>query len=465
MNTNSTTELLPQSLTRVPAPPYVRAWATALPHIVRDTLGFLKSTRARVGDLYTLDLGLVKAVVLNHPHHAQRVLIDRAVNYTKGGPLWASIRTLLGNGLPVSEGDFWKQQRRMMQPHFHRTRLAALTELMVEAIQEGLTPWHALATSGEAFNVETMTSPITMKVIVKTMFGTGLSSDETAHVNRLFPFIVDYLFQGILTQSFPAWMPVPGRRAYQRALKEMDEIVLGLVERRRQASDESPDLLTTLIQMIDPEGGQQMSNQQLRDEAVSLFLAGYETTSTALSWGLYELTRHPDVVARLQAEVDAQLGGRVPTFADLRNLTYTRQVLQEILRLYPPAWWNSRTAVEADEIDGFRIPAGAQVVPMTYMIHRHPDFWPEPDTFDPERFTPEASARRHHCAWIPFGVGQRQCIGKEFAMMEGQLILAQVMQRYDIRAMSSRPAIPKATTVLKSRDGIWLRLSHRSKVA
>lgn len=472
LNPNSQTPALPLPVNQATVSPVqtrklplVRAY-TGL-QLVRDPLQFLKAQRAQKGDIYTLDLGLLKLVMLHHPDQVQRVLIDKAPNYSKAGPMWDSIRTLLGNGLPVSEGSFWKQQRRMMQPHFHRAKLAALTDLMVSAIDDSLQEWDRLAEKQTPFNVEGSTAAITMQVIVRTMFGTGLSAEQTAKVNHLFPYMVDFLFKGLLTQSLPSWLPIPGKRQYRNAIAELDKIVLALVEQKRQEvaqnpDNASPDLLSTLIQMMDPEEGHKMSDQQLRDEAVSLFLAGYETTSTALSWGLYELTRRPDVVAKLQAEVDQQLQGRKPTFADLRGLPYTKMVLQELMRLYPPVWWMSRTAVQADEIDGFQVKAGSEVVPLTYLVHRHPDFWPDPERFDPERFTPEACAQRHHCAWIPFGMGQRQCIGKEFAMMEGQLILAQLLQRFDVSAVSSRPAIPKATTVLKSRNGIWLKLSKRT---
>lgn len=447
----------------LPMPPKVRGLPLggALLQLAQDPFKFFQEARVTYGDIYTLDLGMVQVVMLNHPQHAQHTLIDHAANYTKGGAMWDSIRTLLGNGLPVSEGNFWRRQRRMIQPNFHRTKLAALTDLMVEAIDEGLADWDAKAT-GQPINIEMACSPITMKVITRTMFGTGLDEHEAQVVSEQFPFVLDYIFKGLITQALPRWLPVPGRRKYQQALADIDQVVLQVIARRRQEKSEATDLVTTLLQMVDDETGEGMTNQQLRDEAVSMFLAGYETTATAMSWGLELLTHHPEVLQKLRTEIDTQLGNRTPIFDDLPNLPYTRMVVMELLRLFPPAWWLTRTAVDDDVIDGYHIPAGTMVGDLFYMMHRHPDFWPEPERFDPERFSPAQSAHRHHCAWIPFGAGQRQCIGKDFALMEGQLLLARVLQRYDLAMVPGRAARPKATTVLKSQSGIWLSLKQRA---
>ncbi|HEX2623525.1 MAG TPA: cytochrome P450, partial [Phototrophicaceae bacterium] len=208
---------------------------------------------------------------------------------------------------------------------------------------------------------------------------------------------------------------------------------------------------------------EQMTDQQLRDEAVTLFLAGYETTSVAMAWSFHYLTQQAEFAARLHAETDAVLGDRDPVFMDVPQLAYARMVMQEALRLYSPTYWVSRTAEEDDVIDGYRIRKGQMVAIMSHMIHRHPDFWQHPEAFDPERFTPENSAGRHQLAWIPFGAGQRQCIGRDFALMEGQLILTKIAQRYNVHAIPGKVAAPHVSTTLRTKDGVWVTISKRDK--
>jgi cytochrome P450 len=211
----------------------------------------------------------------------------------------------------------------------------------------------------------------------------------------------------------------------------------------------------------DEETGKQKTDAQLRDEAVALFVAGYETTAAGMAWACHFLAQQPETARRLQAEVDGVLGSRQPGFADLQQLTYTRGVLQEALRMYPPSYWIPRTAAEDDELDGYRIPAGTQVAVLTYVLHHHPEIWESPQRFDPDRFTPERSAGRHKHAWIPFGAGQRQCIGKEFSLMEGQLILARVAQRFQPSAIPGREPQMQLSGSLHTRNGVWVRLTER----
>jgi cytochrome P450 len=213
--------------------------------------------------------------------------------------------------------------------------------------------------------------------------------------------------------------------------------------------------------MVDEESGERMSNSELRDEAVSLFLAGYETTSVAMSWALHFMTQQPEIRERLQQEVETVLGERTPTMMDLRKLTYARNIMQESMRLYPPAYWIPRTAIEDDVIDGYRIPAGKMVAVMSQTIHRHPEQWENPHAFDPDRFLPERSEGRHKLAWIPFGAGQRLCVGREFAMMEGPFILARMMQRYRPVAVPDRVAQMHIGITIRTRDGVWVGLEKR----
>jgi cytochrome P450 len=428
----------------------------SLPALVRGSLDFLLAARARYGDIYALDLGLAKVVMLNHPRHAEHVLVTNSRNYQRSGATYDGARAFLGNGLATSEGEFWLRQRRMMQPHFHRKRLAALTDLMVATIDAELATWQPASQAGDAFNVHPAFNRITMNVIVRALFGTALSHREVDELSAEMAFAVDKILPNAIVSGLPNWLPIPGRQRMTQARQTIDTALYDVIGRVRQGGADAT-LMAMMLDMVDAETGAQMTDLQLRDEAITLVFAGYETTSLTLSWACDLLTRHPDVLAKLQAEVDTVLGGRAPTFADLPSLTYTSMVIQETMRLRPPAWFLSRAAAAADEIDGYAIPAGSVIGLSFYAIHRHPDFWEDQERFDPERFRPERVAGRHKFAWLAFGAGQHQCIGRDFALMEAQLLLAMLLQRYRITA-AGHIATPKLTATLQPKDGVWVNL-------
>ncbi|MEZ4713718.1 MAG: cytochrome P450 [Caldilineaceae bacterium] len=432
-----------------------------LPQLLMDPFGYIVRSWEQFGDIYALNLGFIKILMLNHPRHAQYVMRDNAENYYKGGPIWDSLRGFVGNGLVTSDGAFWLRQRRLMQPQFHRQRLAGLTELMVEAIDEALQLWLPAAGSGKPFELNTNFNQLTLRVIAKTLFGTALSAAELDEMSSLMAYTLGYLLTDASTQALPAWLPIPGRRRYRQAIARCNEMIYQIIHDSRQGIGPENHLLAMLLNLVDEETGEAMDDRQLRDELATLFLAGYETTSIALTWAMHQLMQHPDVLAKVQAEADSVLGDRLPTFADLPNLNYTRMVIQETMRVNPPVFWLPRVAREADEIDGYAVPAGTHVISFTYAYHRHPEFWPNPDQFDPERFTPENAAGRHHFAWIPFGAGQRQCIGRDFAMMEAQLALAIVAQRFQMRPADKKAVQPMLASTLRPRGGLHVYLESR----
>jgi cytochrome P450 len=448
--------LAPRRMPRTSGLPLVGS----LPEIIIKSFDFLLEARETYGDLYRLNLGLTDVVVLNHPRQMQHVLVDHVANYRKGGPLWDAIRVLLGNGLVVSEGDFWLRQRRMLQPQFHRQRLAELTGLMVEAIDGALNSW-TLPALGGTFNLAPAFNHLTMKVITRTLFGTGLSEPEMDEVSAALNYVVDYVLKAVVLNSLPAWLPAPGRRQYAAAIAQIDRSVYQIIAASRARRGPEHPLLAMLLDAVDAETGESMTDRQLRDEVTTLFLAGYETTSLTLSWALDFLVHRPAMFQRLEAEVQAVLGERRPTFADLPQLEYTRRVLHETLRMRPSAWQVMRTAVADDEIDGYPIPAGTNVLPLIYACHYHPEEWPHPQAFDPERFAPEAAAARHKLAWMPFGAGQRMCIGRDFALMEGQLALAMAVQRFRFAPAGDQPAAPQLAATLRPKDGVKVQLTPR----
>jgi cytochrome P450 len=429
---------------------------------MRQPFDYLLAARQRHGDIYTLDLGLLRWVILCHPRHAEYVLRENSQNYRKSGNLWDMVRTLLGNGLVVSEGDFWLRQRRMIQPHFHRKQLAGLTDAMIVATAEGLEAWEWAAAERQPLDVVPAFSAITMRVIARALFGQGLAQADLDRVGEVMAFVMDYLLTGTLTHALPRWLPLPGARRYQAALEEFDALIGKIIAHERSAATPSDSLLAMLVHMIDEESGQTMTDAQLSDEVKTFFLAGYETTSLTLSWAIDLLTRHPQVMQRLRAEIDGVLAGRAPTFADLPALSYTRMVIQEVMRLRPASWWLPRVATADDTIDGYTIPSGTTVVSLTYAIHHHPEIWPDPERFDPERFTEEQIARRHKLAWVPFGAGQRQCIGRDFSIMEAQIILAMIVQRYKVAAVPGPALAPKLSSTLKPSRGVLVQLARRA---
>lgn len=434
--------------------------------LMRQPIIFLHEARRLYGDIYTLRLGPFQPIILNHPDHVQHVFRDNVRNYRKGGKLWDIVRDLLGNGLAVSEGDYWLRQRRMLQPHFHRQRLAALTTLMTEAIDEGLSGW--AAHNGASFELEKAFSAVTLKVICKTMFGSGLGQAEIDQVADAMPIIGRYVISGMVTRSLPRWLPLRSGERFHQACQAIDTVLYDVIARGRQTLAQGcydDNLLALLLNTVDDESGEQMTDQQVHDEAITIFMAGYDTTAIGLTWTLHLLLQHPDVLTRLQSEIDQVLAGRTPTFADLPQLPYARMVFQEALRLYPPVAWLPRTAIDADVIDGYPIPAGATVVLPIYVIQQHPTFWPDADAFRPERFAATEPALStgspHPYAWLPFGAGPRICMGRDFALMEGQLVLAMALQRYRFTPVADRPVTPRLTMAMAPKDGVWVQATRR----
>ncbi|MEM7110793.1 MAG: cytochrome P450 [Chloroflexota bacterium] len=432
-----------------------------LPQLIRDPFRFIMEARETYGDIYTLDLGITKVVVLNNPRHGRYILRDNAANYYKGGGLWEASRKLVGNGLIVSEGDLWLRQRRLMQPQFHRRHIAKLSTLMVESIDGVYRTWEDLDTA-VSFNITNGFNHVTMSVILHALFGTALTEAEMNEAGEEITVCLDYLIQGTLTYRFPNWVPVPGKAKFEKARASFDQKVYRVIEQCRQGKGQENHLLAMLLNLVDSETGEGMTTEELRNEVATLFIAGYETTSIALSWTVHYLLKHPDVLRKLQAEVDAVLGDRLPTMDDIAALPYTKMVFQETLRIRPPSYWVPRTATEEDVIDGYTIPAGSNVVSLTYAYHHHPEFWEEAERFDPERFAPEQGGEKHMSAWLPFGLGQRLCIGRDFVMIEGQLALAMLIQRFDFEAKAEQATVPQLATTLRPKNGIEVYLKKRT---
>jgi len=433
-----------------------------LPLLAWKRLDHLLELHKRHGDIFTLDVGFTTMVCLSHPALAQHVLRDQVKIYGKGNALWDAIRGLIGNGLPASEGTFWMRQRRMMQPHFHRESLVAMADLMVEAIDEELARWEVFADSGKPLDLFVEMTRITMRVIVKTVFGSELEQTQADVIAHEMRYALDFMLFNMTTMKIPKWVPIPGRKRFKEAVEKIDAIVFDVIEKRKNIPDRRGGaLIDMLISAVDADTNERMTHQELRDEAISLFLAGYETTSSALGFAFRELNRQPKLLRDVVDEIDAVVGRGRPTFADARKLVLCLGVVQEALRLSGPVYWLPRTALEDDVIAGHSIKKGQEVMILTHVIHRHPEYWPDPERFDPARFSPEAAQGRHPLAWMPFGAGQRLCIGKEFALMEGQFILARILAKYDIRPVYQSSATAEVGTTLRPAGGVMARVTRR----
>lgn len=385
------------------------------------------------GDIVYMRLGPLDAYVLTHPDHVYHVMVKNQKNYIKGVG-YNSFRLLVGQGLVTSDGDLWRQQRRLMQPSFTPKAITQFADMMVELTQRLLDRWQPLAVRGEPFVMDEEMTRLTMSIIGRAMFNLDLG-EELTEIGAAFQRAFSFVPQRSQNPFIPLNFPLPAHRQFQRDLELIERFIAQrIAEGRRNPTNDT--LLGILLRAQDEETGQGMSDAQLRDEVVTLFFAGFETTARSLTWGWYLLSQHPAVVAKLEEEVDHVLGGRAPTIEDLHQLHYTRMVVDETLRLYPPTALLARQTVAEDEIGGYPLPAGAMVIPVPYAVHRHPDFWPDAERFDPERFLPEADAVRPKSAYIPFAAGPRVCLGNNFALLEMVYAFAMAAARYRVENLT-----------------------------
>jgi cytochrome P450 len=394
---------------------------------------------------------------VSNPAHIQQVLQTNFANYGRGRD-YKILKSSLGEGLLTSEGALWQRQRKMTQPAFHSQKVASFARIMEEHTQAILQRWEKFAATGEPFDVVPELMHLTLNIASQALFSTNLESEtqiirETLSVGR--DYAVNRAWSVV---RLPQNLPTARNREYRRALGNFHRIIDGIIANRRQAHAPVNDLLTMFMDARD-EDGQPMSDHQLRDEMATLITAGHETTTLALSWVCYMVAQHPDVAERLLAELQF-LNGNAPSYEDLFRLKFTRMVIDETMRLYPPVWVLSRTAANDDEIGGFRIPAGSEMLIFPYITHRHPKWWQSPDTFSPDRFAPENSAARIKFAYLPFGAGPRTCVGLNFAMTEIQIVLALLLQRFRLRLADNHPVVrPNPSVTLRPAPGVYLRLS------
>lgn len=448
--------------TRTLAPgPEGHRFLGSLPAVRRDPIGLFLNSAQTYGDIVRLRFGNRTGHLLRHPDDVKHVLQDNFRNYGKQTRGFDALRELLGQGLLTAEGDFWLKQRRTAQPAFHHQQIATFADTMAKATGDMLDAWDRSPDASAPLDVAEAMMNLTMRIVGLTLLSRDVSGDA-AEVGQALNTILHMTMSHITRiVDVPREWPTRRNRQFNSAKATLDRVVLGIIADRRTATNAPKDLLTMLMMAKDPETGEGMSDAQLRDEVMTIFLAGHETTANALTWTWYLLSKHPVVARQMEEEIDRVLAGRAPTLADLGQLTYTRQVLEESMRLYPPAWIVARSATGEDEIGGYRIPTGSIVFTSPFVTHRHPEFWDNPEGFDPDRFLPDKVAARPKFAYFPFGGGPRLCIGREFALMEAHLIIAQVAQRYRLHLVPGHVVDPEPMVTLRPRYGMVMTRHRR----
>jgi len=432
--------------------------AQMLPRLLPfDPLAFGLDIAREYGDIVYYHVGPLHVYQLTHPDLARQVLVEQPEKFHKAQLIKRAFRPFAGEGLLTSDGALWRQQRRLMQPAFHHAQLtmygAAMVEhavRMVEAVEDG-----------KVLEINEAMARLTLGIVVKCLFGADFMR-EAEKVSRLMVEVLDAANRRLNSVLLvPSWVPTWRNLREKRALATLDGMIQALITARRTSDRKPDDLLSVLLAAVDEDSGAGMSDRQLRDEMMTLFLAGHETTAAALTWTWYLLSQHPEVEAKLVGELEQVLGGRAPTVADLPKMPYTEMVVREAMRLYPPAPGVAREPIEDVKIGGYDVPKGSLISVNIYALHRDPRFFEDPERFDPDRFSSAWDERIPRYAYFPFGGGPRVCIGNGFAMMEARLILATLAQRCQLSLEPGQQVVPIQLVTVRPKNGVRMRLKMR----
>ena len=429
----------------------------------RDPLGLFLGARAEYGDVVRFQFAHFEYYLVNDPDVVKHVLVDNPKAYTKSRN-YLGLKIVLGDGLLTSEGEHWRRQRKLAQPAFHRDKLAGFADQMSTATRDMLTRWKGADDGPFCIHAEMMR--LTFRIVGLTLFSSDVDGDakDVGHALEVAMHWANDYAESIV--RFPPYIPTPGNLRFKRAKRTLDDVVFRLIAERRETSrrtkDFGSDLLGMLMAATEEGGGAGMSDQQLRDEIITMILAGHETTANLLSWTFHLLSKHPEIERRVSEEAQRVLGDRSPVLEDVKGLEYTRMVLEEALRLYPPAWVFERQAVTADHLGAYPIAPGAIVGICPYVMHRHPDHWENPEGFDPERFRADRAEKRARYAYLPFGGGPRTCVGNHFAMMEAQILLSMIVREHRLELEPSHPVVLDPVITLRPKHGIRVRRRPRA---
>jgi cytochrome P450 len=422
-----------------------------------DTITYLTKCTREYGDIVFFRFLGVPACYLSKPEYIESVLVTQNNNFVKSKD-YRAMRRVLGNGLLLSEGDFWRRQRKLIQPAFHQEKISAYAEIMLDYTERMLETW----SDGQPLDIHEAMMRLTLGIVAKTLFDADVSHESEDVDAALAVLMGKFLRQAGMALLLPTWVPLPTSRLLKRAVGRLDKVIYGIIEQRRASGQMSGDLLSAFLQTRDDEGIG-MTDRQLHDEIMTLFLAGHETTANVLSWTWLLLGQNPEAEHKLIEELDRVLNGRTPTTADLPRLVYTDMVLRESMRLYPPVWVIGRRALSSFRLGDYEIPANTNMLISQYLMHRDARYFPEPERFDPERWRAgdARSASLPRFAYFPFGGGPRVCIGAGFGMMEAVLLLATIAQKFQIQVIPGEKVSMQPSVTLRPRNGIPVKLKRR----
>ena len=422
-----------------------------------DAVGYFTRCVRDYGDIVFLHFLGVPMCFVNRPEYIESVLVTQHLNFEKSKD-YRALRRVLGNGLLTSEGEFWRRQRRLVQPAFHQERIGAYAEVMVNFSEKMVASWK----DGQPLDIHEAMMRLTLDIVAKTLFDTDVSHEAEDVLSALHVLMGKFMRQAGFAFLLPSSIPIPTTRRLQRAVRQLNRVIYGIIGERRASGRTSGDLLSALLQAQDEEGVG-MTDRQLHDEIMTLFLAGHETTANVLSWTWLLLGENPQVEQKLIEELSRVLGGRAPAPADLPRLVYTDMVLREAMRLYPPVWIIGRRALAPFRLGEYELPAKTNVLMSQLLMHRDPRYFPEPERFDPDRWKPgdPRGASLLRFAYFPFGGGPRVCIGAGFATMEAVLLLATIAQKFHIKIDPGQKVEMLPSVTLRPRNGIRVTLKSR----
>jgi len=434
--------------------------ARAYLRFVKNPLDSLMAATRRYGSAVGFDFTFRRFVLLREPAMAEHVLVKNWRNYSKNTWGYEQMRLVLGDGLVTSQGDFWMRQRRIAQPAFHRKRIAGFVETMAETAEKLGDDWAVRAGRGDVVDVASEMMSVTLDVVTRTLLGVELHSDMKSIGDAVSTGLKFLARRMRVRLPIPVSWPTPANIRFKRGMAELDGIVYDIIAERRRTGEDAGDLLSMFMFTRDEETGETMSDAQLRDEVMTMFLAGHETTAMNLTWMLYLLAQHPEIEEALRAELRSVLGEspRRVTMEDLKRFDLLPRVVKESLRLYPPVPIVARMAEGPDEVGGYALPQGSYTLVSPYVTHRHPRYWPNPERFDPDRFLPELERARPKFAYIPFSGGRRKCIGDQFAVVEAQVILATLLPRFRLSLRPGQRVQVHPTITLRPKGGLPMRL-------